>query len=102
MDAQRRKFSTEQKMKILLQARNNGVTRILQEHKLSYSVFARWKKQLESESNGSAPRANPLLRDVEKLEAENLRLIKIVANLALELEMKSEQLKQMEQLIPQH
>ena len=102
MDVQRRKFSTEQKMKILQQARNNGITRILQEHKLSYSVFARWKKQLEIETNGSVHRANPLLHDLENLETENLRLIKIVANLALELEMKSEQLKQMEQMIAQH
>jgi putative transposase len=79
MDVQRRKFSTEQKMKILQQARNNGITRILQEHKLSYSVFARWKKQLEIETNGSV-RQILHSHDLENLETENLRLIKIVAN----------------------
>ncbi len=45
MPAQRRRFTNGEKRYILNQANELGVTKILREYKLSYSVFARWKQQ---------------------------------------------------------
>jgi putative transposase len=101
METQRRKFSTEQKIQILKHASANGVTKTLQENRLSYSVFSRWKQQLEpGKKYISRPHRNSI-NNIALLESENLRLKKIVANLALELEMKSEQIKRMERIIAQ-
>ena len=45
MPRQKRKFTDEQKLEILQQAQRSGVTAVLHEHALSYSVFARWKEK---------------------------------------------------------
>ena len=42
----KRKFTDEQKLEILQQAQRSGVTAVLRDHALSYSVFARWKEKI--------------------------------------------------------
>ena len=87
MSAPRRRFTNEDKLSILHQASRSGVTKILRENKLSYSVFARWKQQL------TLGTLTNTARDLKSLEQENTRLKKIIAEQALELEIKKEQLK---------
>lgn len=68
-----------------------GVSKVLREHGLSYSVYTRWKQQLlTSESE----KKNAVLQNIaDELRRENIRLKNIIANLVLELEIKSEELK---------
>jgi putative transposase len=91
MPEQRRKFSNSEKQAILTQASARGVSKVLREHGLSYSVYTRWKQQLlTSESENK----NSVLQNIaDELRRENIRLKNIIANLVLELEIKSEELK---------
>ncbi len=95
----RRSFSSEQKLKILQQANSEGMLATCREHKISQSLFYRWKHQFDQKGiDGLAPsyyRVDPELR---ALEQENERLKKIIAKQALELEVKSELLKKSEQI----
>ena len=89
--AQRRKFTDEEKLNVLIQAGQNGVSNVLRHYNISYSIFARWKQSFQkkgidpfSSSTGS-----------KALLEENLRLKKIIADQALSLEMKDEELKRL-------
>jgi len=95
MGTKRRQFSHDEKMRILQNAAQSGVTNVLHEYKLSYSVYARWKRQLIPPDPNAPPRV-PVHRSkiaLESLLEENVRLKKIIAEQALELEMKEEELK---------
>jgi len=87
MTAKRRKFTQEEKLHILQLANQLGTTKVLREYKLSYSVFSRWKDQM---GMGTFTKADA---DLLELRQENIRLKRIVADQALELEMKREQLR---------
>ena len=89
MSAQRRRFSDEEKLNVLQQAGQHGISNILRHHNLSYSVFTRWKKQfIEKGINPVGLKSEQVL-----LQEENARLKKIIADLALSLELKNEELK---------
>ncbi|OQP38631.1 hypothetical protein A4H97_18070 [Niastella yeongjuensis] len=94
----RRRFTEEQKIAILDQAMKKGITAVLREHNLSYSVFARWKQQLikvePSDQSYSKARS-----ELKHLNEENMRLKKIIADLALELNKKEEELKKANSLL---
>ena len=91
---QRRQFSVEQKLAILNEAEQIGVTQTLRKHNLSHSVFLRCKNQFHSGGVGSLkPQYQKVDPEVRALEEENARLKKIIANQALELEFKTELLK---------
>ena len=91
---QRRQFSVEQKLAILNEAEQIGVTQTLRKHNLSHSVFLRWKNQFHSGGVGSLkPQYQKVDPEVRALEEENARLKKIIANQAFELEFKTELLK---------
>jgi len=91
---QRRQFSVEQKLAILNEAEQVGVTQTLRKHNLSHSVFLRWKNQFNSGGTSSLqPQYHRVDPQVKALEDENARLKKIIANQALELEFKTELLK---------
>src|ERR1700761_3708291 len=87
-------FSVEQKLQIIQEADQQGVTQTLRKHNLSYSVFMRWKTQF---NQGGPARLQPQYRKVDPelkaLQDENARLKKIIGNQALELEFKTELLK---------
>src|ERR1700743_50372 len=95
MASKRRRFSEEEKLNILQKARRMGVTTVLHEYKLSYSVFARWKKQFAgNEETAEYPSYNINAKyELNHLLLENGRLKKIIAEQALELERKEEELK---------
>lgn len=94
MSKTRRQFSVEQKLAILNEADQNGVTQTLRKHSLSHSVFLRWKNQFNSGGTGSLkPQYHKVDPELRALQEENARLKKIIGNQALELEFKTELLK---------
>ena len=94
MAGQRRKFSEEEKLSVLQQASQKGVSNILRHYNISYSVFARWKQTFLAKGIDpiGAKTENNLLLE------ENTRLKKIIAELALSLELKNEELKRLSAL----
>ena len=92
-----RSFSVEQKLQIIQEADQLGVTQTLRKHNLSHSVFTRWKNQF---NQGGPSKLQPQYRKVDPelkaLQEENARLKKIIGNQALELEFKTELLKKNE------
>jgi len=95
MATQRRKFTNDEKLGIVQKAGKMGVTAVLHEHHLSYSVFARWKKQfMQAGANAADVAASNKARyELKHLQDENMRLKKIIADQALELERKEEDLR---------
>jgi putative transposase len=95
MVAPRRKFTDEQKLAILKEAEEMGVTAVLRTHNLSYSVFVKWKQKFmkpDTYIKGNML-AGKTKQEIKQLMEENVRLKKIIADLALELERKDEELK---------
>ena len=80
----RRKFTEEEKHTIIELAKQSTISKVLRDYHLSYSVFSRWKQQLDKSSPGNPP------EDVSKLRNENVLLKKIVAELTLELQIQKE------------
>lgn len=101
MAIQRRKFSDEQKLSILQEAETMGVTAVLRTYNLSYSVFARWKQNFMKPDQFI--KGNTLSgknkTEMKMLVQENVRLKKIIADMALELERKDEELKKTQSLL---
>ncbi|HMG67136.1 MAG TPA: transposase [Chitinophagaceae bacterium] len=94
MSRKRRQFSVEQKLQIIQEADQEGVTQALRKHNLSHSVFLRWKNQFNNGGAGSLkPQYHKMDPELRALKEENARLKKIIGNQALELEFKTELLK---------
>jgi len=101
MTSSRRSFTDDQKLEILHQANESGVIAVLREHRLSYSVFARWKQKFQQpgRTNKQAMReVNKTRSALKLLNEENLRLKKIIADQALQLERKDEELRKINSL----
>ena len=99
MATNRRKFNEEQKLHILGEAGQEGITQTLRKYNISHSVFHRWKRQFNTGgSTGLKPQYNKADPEKKALEIENARLKKIIANQALELEFKTELLKKADSL----
>ena len=95
MAAQRRKFSDEEKLNILHQAGQKGTSNILRHYNISYSVFARWKKSFQKK--GLDPTA--VKSESVMLAEENGRLKKIIAEQALSIELKEEELRRISSIL---
>ena len=100
MNTGRRRFSKEQKLVILNQAQQIGIIAALREHKLSYSVYSRWKHKLKpgEASDGVNTMNSKAKTEWKNLQEENTTLKKIIADMALELERKDEELKKVNRL----
>ena len=87
----------EQKLQIIQEAEQQGITSTLRKHNIAHSVYLRWKHQFNQGGVGSLKahyrRVDP---EVNALQEENARLKKIIGNQALELEFKTELLKKSE------
>lgn len=94
MSKERRKFTPEEKYSILQEAEREGSAETCRKYNLAHSVLVYWKrKYLLKGKEGlklSYKRIDPRVRD---LEEENLRLKKVIAKQALEIEVKDELLK---------
>jgi putative transposase len=93
MSSSRRTFSYTEKMNILKEVEESGVIKVLKEHKLSYSVYSRWKHQLAETKMTQREDSEQTKKEKEQLEIENARLKKIIAEQALEMEMRAEEWK---------
>ncbi|MBU3715384.1 MAG: transposase [Ferruginibacter sp.] len=94
MSKSRRSFTVEQKLSIINESEQIGITQTLRKHNLSHSVFLRWKNQFNSGGVSSLkPQYQRIDPEIRALQDENARLKKIIGNQALELEFKTELLK---------
>jgi transposase-like protein len=92
--SKRRTFSIEEKLSVLREVEENGITETCRRHDLSHSVVSRWRRKFESDGvDGLTSGHSKIDPQVRKLEDENKRLKKIIGDLKLELEIKSELLK---------
>jgi len=86
----KRVFSADEKMQIIREVEEFGTTATCRKYDLVSSLFYKWKSQFNDKGidgmQGQYHRVDPEVRELEK---ENERLKKIVARLALELEVKS-------------
>lgn len=91
MTDQRRRFSYEEKMQILQEARQSKIMEILHKYNLSYSVFHRWRKQYSADAEGK-PKTPDRKMDakMKELAEENALLKKIIESQASLLELKEE------------
>jgi len=95
MATKKRKFSEEQKRDILKEAEQIGISHALRNHMLSYSVFSRWRDIYVKgivNRNDAAHKARAKT-ELKQFIEENARLKKIIADQALELERKDEELR---------
>lgn len=94
MSKQNRKWSEAQKLQIIQEAEQNGQTETLRKYNLAHSLFLRWKKAFQAQgSAGLKPGYRTIDPETRRLEQENERLKRIIANQALEIEFKNELLK---------
>lgn len=90
----KRKFTPEEKLQILREAEQQGLELTLRKHNLARSLYYRWKNTFDSQGiDGLQPKYHRIDPAVRNLEKENERLRKIIANMALEIEVKTELLK---------
>jgi transposase-like protein len=81
----RRKFTPEQKFEILQDIeRGRTIKEGLAKHRVSDSLYRKWKRQLEVGVRASLRNGRPLKpADLKRLEAENRKLKEVVLNQAL-------------------
>jgi transposase-like protein len=98
MSKQRRSFKVEEKLLILKQAEDEGIKQTLLQHHLSYSVLSRWRIKLEALHRLNTSALNTASQqEFNLLIEENIRLRKIIAEQALELQINRERLNNNQQ-----
>lgn len=94
MSTIKRKWSEAQKLQIIQEAEQNGITETMRKHNLAHSLYRKWRKAYNGEGmQGLQPRYKTVDPSVRQLEVENTRLKNIIAKQALEIEFKDELLK---------
>lgn len=89
-----RKWSEAQKLQIIQEVEQIGLTETLRKYNLAQSLFHRWRRAYTGEGiSGLKRKYRTIDPAVKQLELENERLKKIVAKQALEIEFKDELLK---------
>jgi|SRR5579862_6611935 len=97
MGRTKRSFSVEQKLQIIQESEQLGISQTLRKHNLSPSLLLRWKNQFNQGGSSSLqPAYRKIDPELKALQEENARLKKIIGNQALELEFKTELLKKNE------
>lgn len=94
MSKSRRQFSPEEKHSILQEAEREGHSEACRKYNLASSVLTYWKKKyLARGKDGLKPGYKRIDPEVRALEEENERLKRIIAKQAIELEFKTELIK---------
>jgi putative transposase len=94
MSRQRRKWTEAEKLQIIQEAEQNGLTETLRRHNVAQSLFHRWRRAYNGEGmDGLKPKYKTIDPEVRRLQQENERLKKIIAKQALEIDFKDELLK---------
>ena len=92
---ERKKFSTEEKLKIIQEVKEQGVKTTLDKYGVYPATYYEWKRKLEAMGEkglewGMTPEH---LKEIRRLEKENQQLKQIVADQQLESTLKDELLK---------
>jgi putative transposase len=92
---ERKKFSTEEKLKIVQEVKEQGVKATLDKYGVYPATYYEWKRKLEAMGEkglewGMTPEH---LKEIRRLEKENQQLKQIVADQQLESTLKDELLK---------
>ncbi|MBE7174032.1 MAG: transposase, partial [Williamsia sp.] len=91
MSTIKRKWSEAQKLAIIQEAEQNGITETMRKHNLSHSLYRKWRNAYNGEGMpGLKPKYKTVDPALRQLEMENARLKSIVAKQALEIEFKDE------------
>lgn len=94
MTKEKRKFTPEEKYSILQEAEREGYAETCRKYNMAHSVLHYWKKKyLSKGKEGLKAGYKRIDPEVRTLEEENLRLKKIIAKQALEIEVKDELIK---------
>jgi putative transposase len=94
MAKNRRSFTAQQKLAIIIEAEQYGITPTLRKHNLAHSVFNRWKESFHKGKADSLKSYSRQKDPVADVAQEQIRLLKnVVARLELELEFKNELFK---------
>jgi putative transposase len=94
MTRTKRVFTPEERLSLLQESEREGIAETCRKHNLSPSLVALWrKKYLAKGAEGLKPSYRRVDPQVKALEEENERLKRIVARMAMELEVKTEMLK---------
>lgn len=82
---ERKKYSKEQKLQIIKEATEHGVTSTLEKHGIYAATYYSWKKKLDSmgEDGLNFRMTEPQLKRIRELEKENLELKQMLAESAL-------------------
>jgi putative transposase len=91
----KRTFTKEQKLAILKEASEQGVTATIEKHGIYPATYYSWKNKFETMGeagfrHGITP---PQLKEIKKLEKENALLKKLLAEKQLEGHLKDEVIK---------
>ncbi len=91
----KRTFTKQEKLSILKEASEQGVTKTLEKHGIFPATYYSWKKKLESmgEEGLDYGMTKAHLKRIRQLEKENLLLKQIVAEKELESKLKDELIK---------
>ena len=90
----KRKWSEAQKLQIIQEVEQTGLSETLRKYNLSQSLFHKWRRAYNGEGmQGLKPRYKMTDPAYRQLEVENDRLKRIIAKQALEIEFKDELLK---------
>lgn len=92
---ERRRYSKEEKLKILHEAAEQGVKATLDKYGIYPATYYDWKRKVESMGESGLDRGmTPAhLKEIRRLEKENERLKRLVADQQLANQMKDELLK---------
>lgn len=95
MSMKKRKFSKEEKLRILKEASEAGVTVTLEKHGIYTATFYNWKKKFEiMGEEGFRHGMTPAhLKEIRRLEKENELLKKLLGERDIEGHLKDELLK---------
>jgi transposase-like protein len=92
---QRRTFSINDKLRIIREAEADGIMSTLKKYNLSHSVLLRWRHKFKNGMQSPQENYSFYIAELNSLAEENTRLKKIVADQALELQIKKELLNKL-------
>jgi putative transposase len=92
-------LSLEEKVKIVQEAEQIGFTETALKHNVSARQIYRWREKLQNGGSKALSYGSKIDPEVKALKEENLQLKKLVAKLALTVEIKEELLKKTSQRI---
>lgn len=91
----KRKFSKEEKLQIIKEASDQGVTNTLDKHGIYPATFYSWKKKFDlmGEDGFRHGRTLAQLKEIKRVEKENELLKKLLAEKEMEGRLKNELIK---------